>query len=132
MQVLQGIQRQSIHRRRMHRFHFSSIIILLLSSCCSFISSAQAEIFTKHFGAVLDIDECQDKVTYPCAGICKNTVGGYNCSCSPGKSLINGVCVKKQKSVWMAPVVGRFRGSLHALFFMSPAFTSDGICGIFI
>jgi hypothetical protein len=31
--------------------------------------------------------------------------------------LINGVCVKKQKSIWMAPVVGRSRESLHALVF---------------
>jgi hypothetical protein len=94
------------------QLHYSLIIHLLF-----FYFKCSSRDFTKHFCTVSDIDECQDKVTYPCAGICKNTVGGYNCSCSPGKNLINGVCVKKQKSIWMAPVVGRSRESLHALVF---------------
>ena len=95
------------------QLHYYSFIIQLLF----FYFKCSRRDFTKHFGVVSDIDECQDNVTYPYPGICKNTVGGYNCSCSPGKSLINGVCIKKQKSIWMALVVGRFRGSLHALVF---------------
>ncbi|XP_062196674.1 putative wall-associated receptor kinase-like 16 [Phragmites australis] len=53
-----------------------------------------------------DIDECLDNVTYPCPGICENTPGSFTCSCPRGKSMINGVCVKNPKSIWMAPVVG--------------------------
>ncbi|CAL5005355.1 unnamed protein product [Urochloa decumbens] len=53
-----------------------------------------------------DIDECLDSVTYPCVGICKNTLGSFTCSCPRGKSMINGVCMKDQKSIWIAPVVG--------------------------
>ncbi|KAG2635613.1 putative wall-associated receptor kinase-like 16 [Panicum virgatum] len=53
-----------------------------------------------------DIDECQDNVTYPCAGICKNTQGHFTCSCPPGQDRINGLCVKAHKSIWVAPVVG--------------------------
>ncbi|CAN6174811.1 unnamed protein product [Urochloa humidicola] len=53
-----------------------------------------------------DINECLDNVTYPCPGICKNTLGNFTCSCRRGRSMINGVCVKNQRSTWMAPVVG--------------------------
>nr|ACG25307.1 WAK80 - OsWAK receptor-like protein kinase [Zea mays] len=53
-----------------------------------------------------DIDECLDSATYPCAGICKNTLGNFTCSCPRGRSMINGVCVKSQRSTWMVPVVG--------------------------
>ncbi|CAN6162447.1 unnamed protein product [Urochloa humidicola] len=53
-----------------------------------------------------DINECLDKVTYPCEGICENTLGNFTCSCPRGRSMINGVCVKNQRSTWMAPVVG--------------------------
>ncbi|CAO2192043.1 unnamed protein product [Urochloa humidicola] len=53
-----------------------------------------------------DIDECLNNVTYPCAGICTNTLGSFTCSCPRGKSMINGVCINdNQKSIWM-PVVG--------------------------
>lgn len=31
----------------------------------------------------------------------------YNCSCSYGKCLVNASCMKRHKSIWMAPVVGR-------------------------
>ncbi|CAL5063666.1 unnamed protein product [Urochloa decumbens] len=53
-----------------------------------------------------DINECLDNVTYPCPVICKNTLGNFTCSCPRGRSMINGVCVKNQRSTWMAPVVG--------------------------
>ncbi|CAL5001255.1 unnamed protein product [Urochloa decumbens] len=53
-----------------------------------------------------DIDECLHNVTYPCAGICKNTPGSFTCSCPRGKSMIGSDCVEDQKSIWMAPVVG--------------------------
>ncbi|CAN6182764.1 unnamed protein product [Urochloa humidicola] len=57
-------------------------------------------------GGCTDINECLDKVTYPCDGICENTIGHFTCSCPRGRSMINGVCVKNQQSTWMAPVVG--------------------------
>ncbi|CAN6211122.1 unnamed protein product [Urochloa humidicola] len=53
-----------------------------------------------------DINECLDNVTYPCRGVCENTLGNFTCSCPRGRSMINGVCVKNQRSTWMAPVVG--------------------------
>ncbi|CAM0148710.1 unnamed protein product [Urochloa decumbens] len=31
-----------------------------------------------------DINECQKPYQYKCFGICSNTIGGYNCSCSSG------------------------------------------------
>nr|XP_043637106.1 wall-associated receptor kinase 2-like [Erigeron canadensis] len=31
-----------------------------------------------------DINECADPGTYPCYGICNNTLGSYNCTCQPG------------------------------------------------
>ncbi|KAJ1265174.1 hypothetical protein BS78_08G059400 [Paspalum vaginatum] len=58
------------------------------------------------FNGCTDIDECLDNVTYPCTGICVNTPGNFICSCPRGKSMINGLCVKNQKSVWVGPVVG--------------------------
>ncbi|CAN6204755.1 unnamed protein product [Urochloa humidicola] len=57
-------------------------------------------------GGCTDIDECQDNVTYPCTGICKNIPGNFTCSCPPGQDKINGFCLKSHKSIWMAPVVG--------------------------
>ncbi|KAL6844839.1 hypothetical protein ACP4OV_025498 [Aristida adscensionis] len=53
-----------------------------------------------------DINECLDNATYPCAGICKNTLGNFTCSCPRGKTKINDVCVENQKSIWVAPVIG--------------------------
>ncbi|XP_066399678.1 putative wall-associated receptor kinase-like 16 [Miscanthus floridulus] len=53
-----------------------------------------------------DINECLDNATYPCAGICENTLGDFTCSCPRGRNMINGVCVKSQRSTWMVPVVG--------------------------
>ncbi|KAB5541750.1 hypothetical protein DKX38_014724 [Salix brachista] len=31
-----------------------------------------------------DIDECKDPEKYPCHGKCSNTIGDYECKCSPG------------------------------------------------
>ena len=53
------------------QLHYYSFIIQLLF----FYFKCSRRDFTKHFGVVSDIDECQDKVTYPYAGIFKNTVG---------------------------------------------------------
>jgi len=66
-----------------------------------------------------DIDECLDNVKYPCAGICKNTPGSFTCSCPRGKRMIGSVCLKDQKSTWMAPVVGRLKlknSHMHHVF----------------
>ncbi|CAL5015204.1 unnamed protein product [Urochloa decumbens] len=57
-------------------------------------------------GGCTDINECLDNVAYPCPGICENTLGNFTCSCPRGRSMINGVCVKNQRSTWMAPTVG--------------------------
>ncbi|XP_062223572.1 putative wall-associated receptor kinase-like 16 [Phragmites australis] len=53
-----------------------------------------------------DVNECLDSVTYPCAGICKNTPGNFTCSCPRGKHMMNGGCMKNQKLILVAPVVG--------------------------
>uniref|UniRef100_J3MYD4 Protein kinase domain-containing protein n=2 Tax=Oryza brachyantha TaxID=4533 RepID=J3MYD4_ORYBR len=45
-----------------------------------------------------DIDECLDNTTYPCNGICKNTMGGFTCSCYPGSYMTDGVCQTNRKS----------------------------------
>ncbi|KAD7477878.1 hypothetical protein E3N88_01014 [Mikania micrantha] len=31
-----------------------------------------------------DINECNDQETYPCHGVCTNTLGSYNCTCESG------------------------------------------------
>ncbi|WVZ57544.1 hypothetical protein U9M48_007916 [Paspalum notatum var. saurae] len=56
----------------------------------------------------IDIDECTENVPYPCPapGSCRNTLGNFTCSCPRGESITDGVCKKKQKSTWMALVVG--------------------------
>ncbi|KAI7745328.1 hypothetical protein M8C21_023676, partial [Ambrosia artemisiifolia] len=33
-----------------------------------------------------DIDECSNQGTYPCHGICSNTLGNYTCTCEPGSN----------------------------------------------
>ncbi|KAD7477883.1 hypothetical protein E3N88_01019 [Mikania micrantha] len=33
---------------------------------------------------MIDINECNDQQTYPCHGVCINTVGSYNCTCKSG------------------------------------------------
>ncbi|KAL6655395.1 hypothetical protein ACP70R_006221 [Stipagrostis hirtigluma subsp. patula] len=63
-----------------------------------------------------DINECLENATYPCAGICKNTQGSFTCSCPPGKTMINDVCVKNHKSIWLAPVVGGSVGLVVLVF----------------
>uniref|UniRef100_A0A0E0M2A6 Protein kinase domain-containing protein n=1 Tax=Oryza punctata TaxID=4537 RepID=A0A0E0M2A6_ORYPU len=57
----------------------------------------------------IDINECLDNTTYPCIGLCQNTMGSYVCSCHQGQHKVEGVCVpdqKNQKSAWEMPVVG--------------------------
>ncbi|CAL5013439.1 unnamed protein product [Urochloa decumbens] len=55
----------------------------------------------------IDINECLDNVTYPCAGICYNRQGSFTCSCPRGKSMTtDGVCIKDHKSIWMATSLG--------------------------
>uniref|UniRef100_J3MYD9 Protein kinase domain-containing protein n=1 Tax=Oryza brachyantha TaxID=4533 RepID=J3MYD9_ORYBR len=44
-----------------------------------------------------DIDECLNNVTYPCMGICTNTLGNFTCSCHQGNYMMNGVCVPNKK-----------------------------------
>ena len=41
-----------------------------------------------------DIDEC-DRATYVCGqnGLCKNTVGSFECDCAKGFKDVTGVCV---------------------------------------
>lgn len=84
----------------------------LLRAQTSISMHAQVTNRCDFFVRFSDIDECLDSATYPCAGICKNTLGNFTCSCPRGRSMINGVCVKSQRSTWMVPVVGR---SLHKL-----------------
>ncbi|KAG8057088.1 hypothetical protein GUJ93_ZPchr0002g23940 [Zizania palustris] len=59
-----------------------------------------------------DIDECLDNSTYPCMGICKNTMGNYTCSCNQGSHMVNnGICVPNQKSAFPAKhVIGGSTG----------------------
>ncbi|KAK1267570.1 Wall-associated receptor kinase 5 [Acorus gramineus] len=40
-------------------------------------------------GGCQDIDECKNKVAFPCRGICTNTQGNYSCECPKGKHSIN-------------------------------------------
>uniref|UniRef100_A0A0E0M2B2 Protein kinase domain-containing protein n=1 Tax=Oryza punctata TaxID=4537 RepID=A0A0E0M2B2_ORYPU len=44
-----------------------------------------------------DIDECLNNATYPCKGICTNTLGNFTCSCYPGSYMMNGVCMPNKK-----------------------------------
>uniref|UniRef100_A0A0E0GZQ9 EGF-like domain-containing protein n=1 Tax=Oryza nivara TaxID=4536 RepID=A0A0E0GZQ9_ORYNI len=46
----------------------------------------------------IDINECNEESNYPCYGVCKNTPGGFNCSCHPGFqgiATIQGGCQKE-------------------------------------
>uniref|UniRef100_A0A0E0ET33 Protein kinase domain-containing protein n=1 Tax=Oryza meridionalis TaxID=40149 RepID=A0A0E0ET33_9ORYZ len=45
-----------------------------------------------------DINECLDNATYPCPGICKNTLGNFTCSCYPRNYMMNRICIPNQKS----------------------------------
>ncbi|KAH9499926.1 hypothetical protein Btru_076941 [Bulinus truncatus] len=39
----------------------------------------------------IDIDECS--TTYPCSHYCKNTIGGFKCSCADGYTMLSdGIC----------------------------------------
>uniref|UniRef100_A0A0D9XEP9 Protein kinase domain-containing protein n=1 Tax=Leersia perrieri TaxID=77586 RepID=A0A0D9XEP9_9ORYZ len=58
-----------------------------------------------------DINECLDNATYPCTGICENTLGNFTCSCYPGNYMMNGVCMPNQKPGFPRnPVIGASAG----------------------
>ncbi|XP_040383446.1 wall-associated receptor kinase 3-like [Oryza brachyantha] len=60
-----------------------------------------------------DINECLDNATYPCPGICNNTLGNFTCSCYPGSYMMNGVCLLNQKSGFPRnPVIGASVGAV--------------------
>nr|XP_043638491.1 wall-associated receptor kinase 2-like [Erigeron canadensis] len=45
----------------------------------------QGNPYLEHdLGGCQDIDECADPGTYPCYGVCNNTLGSYSCTCPPG------------------------------------------------
>ncbi|KAI3953306.1 hypothetical protein MKX01_042301 [Papaver californicum] len=48
-----------------------------------------------------DVNECEDEKNNPCAGICTNTIGSYNCSCPDGHhgdGRKGGIgCIRKNK-----------------------------------
>ncbi|CAN6202626.1 unnamed protein product [Urochloa humidicola] len=49
-----------------------------------------------------DINECDSPLLYPCHGKCKNTKGGYMCSCPPGtqsKDPKNAACTPNNKMI---------------------------------
>ncbi|KAL6606859.1 hypothetical protein ACP70R_042512 [Stipagrostis hirtigluma subsp. patula] len=52
------------------------------------------------------IDECLNNTTYPCAGICVNTLGRFTCLCPPGEEMTNVIGMARPKSSsWVMPVV---------------------------
>lgn len=70
---------------------FHSIFSILHESVCLFFNIC----------SFADIDECVRRDvrpdlrdTYPCSGICKNTIGGYDCQCELGMKgdARNGTC----------------------------------------
>lgn len=63
---------------------------------------AEILMLTKRGGFISDINECLDNATYPCMGICKNTIGSFDCSCYPGSYMKNGFCLPNQKSTFPA------------------------------
>ncbi|CAL9148086.1 unnamed protein product [Musa hybrid cultivar] len=66
-----------------------------------------------------DINECDDKDRYPCLGICKNTVGSYDCSCPPGThgNPLNGNCTADQKvSLPVKVIIGKTPFTLTCFF----------------
>ena len=68
--------------------------------------SCNATFALDHFATSLpDIDECLQQVS-PCDAsfVCRNTIGGFSCSCPRGTSEINGKCLKKKE----------FNGALRA------------------
>ncbi|KAD7477976.1 hypothetical protein E3N88_01112 [Mikania micrantha] len=63
-----------------------------------------------------DINECNDQETYPCHGVCINTVGSYNCTCKSGyfgdANVANGCQPKDSKFsmtiLMTATIIGLF------------------------
>ncbi|XP_015694614.2 putative wall-associated receptor kinase-like 16 [Oryza brachyantha] len=71
-------------------------------------------------GGCTDIDECHDNVTYPCAGICKNTLGSFECSCPKGKHMMQGgYCMVNDRPVWVMPLVGASAGVVILVIFIT-------------
>ncbi|CAL5063922.1 unnamed protein product [Urochloa decumbens] len=71
----------------------------------------------------IDIDECNNRTTDPCAaigGVCYNTPGNFTCLCPPEKQKTNGICAKipppppptAASASWVMPVVGASVGLL--------------------
>ncbi|KAK3133585.1 hypothetical protein QOZ80_6AG0538330 [Eleusine coracana subsp. coracana] len=69
-----------------------------------------------------DINECLDNVTYPCAGICQNTLGSFYCSCPRGEHMMNGACVSNSKNIWVTPVVGASVGFVVLMIAITSAY----------
>ncbi|XP_037442010.1 putative wall-associated receptor kinase-like 16 [Triticum dicoccoides] len=53
-----------------------------------------------------DINECLENANACGNGICENTPGNHTCSCNPGSSMVNDVCVEKPSRFPVMPVVG--------------------------
>lgn len=74
---------------------------------CNFSTDCQGSSYLSD--GCQDIDECKDKVDYPCFGVCTNKPGGYSCVCSPGKQgdpFTDGVCYRENLSLAMKLLIG--------------------------
>ncbi|KAM0038014.1 putative EGF-like domain-containing protein [Helianthus debilis subsp. tardiflorus] len=70
-----------------------------------------------------DIDECSDLGTYPCHGICVNTVGSYTCTCERGTSgdayTLNGCKEIAKDTIHLVLIIGNFSMQISTNMFMS-------------